>query len=91
MHARLEVRVTPRASRTRVEVRDGRVLVKVTAPPVDSAANEAVQDALAAALDLPRRAIRIVHGRAGRNKLVEIAGIDDGELRRRVAALGQAS
>ena len=47
---RLEVRVIPRASRNEILVRDGILTLRVTAPPVDSAANAAVQEALAAAL-----------------------------------------
>jgi uncharacterized protein (TIGR00251 family) len=84
---RLEIRVTPRASRTSVELRDGRVLVRVTAPPVDSAANEAVREALAEALDVPRRAVQIIRGQTGRQKIVEIAGIDAAELQRRIAGV----
>ena len=57
-------------------MRDGRLLVRVTAPPVDAAANDAVIRALADALDLPRRAIRIATGASSRNKTVEIAGVD---------------
>ena len=84
---RLEIRVTPRASRTSVAVREGRVLVRVTAPPVDSAANEAAEKALAESLGVPRRFVRIVRGHAGRQKLVEISGIDDAEIRRRLDGL----
>ena len=87
MSVRLDIRVTPRASRTSVDIRDGRVVVRVTAPPVDSAANEAVQLALAEALGLPRRAVQIVRGHTGRQKLVEISGIDDTDMQRRIAAL----
>ena len=82
---RVGLRVVPRASRTSVEgVRAGRVLIRVTAPPVDSAANEAVVAILAAALDLPRRAIRIVAGTSGRNKTVEISGLPEAQLRARL-------
>ena len=87
MSIRLEIRVTPRASRTSVEMRDGRIVVRVTAPPVDSAANEAVQLALAEALGLPRRTVQIVRGQTGRQKLVEISGLDDADVQRRIAAL----
>ena len=46
----LDVRVTPRASKTAIDgIRDGRLLVKVTAPPVDAAANEAVIETMARA------------------------------------------
>ena len=74
---RIELRVIPRSPRAGIEgVRDGRILVRVTAPPVDHAANEAVAAVLANALDVPKRAIRIVAGQTARNKAVEIEGVD---------------
>jgi uncharacterized protein (TIGR00251 family) len=84
---RLGLRVVPRAPRTAVEgVRNGRLLVRVTAPPVDSAANEAVVAALAHALDVPRRSIHIVAGATGRNKTVQIAGVTEAQVRARLSA-----
>jgi uncharacterized protein (TIGR00251 family) len=72
---RFDVRVQPRASRTAiVGPRDGRLVVHVTAPPVDAAANEAVVDLLARALAVPKRMVRIVAGQRSRNKTVEIVG-----------------
>ena len=64
--------------------RDGTLLVKVTAPPVDSAANAAVIDLLSSALDLPKRAIRIVRGETSRTKQVEIEGLSLDQLRARL-------
>ena len=61
--------------------RDGTLLVKVTAPPVDSAANAAVVDLLSSALDLPKRAIRIVRGETSRTKQVEIDGLTLDQVR----------
>jgi uncharacterized protein YggU (UPF0235/DUF167 family) len=85
---RIDVRVLPRSSRTRVGgVRDGRLVVRVTAPPVDQAANDAVVSALAEALDLPRSAIRIIAGAQSRNKSVEVAGLDAAGLAARLAAV----
>ena len=82
---RLDLRVTPRASKTVVGgVRDGRLLARVTAPPVDDAANEAVRRALAEAIGVPVRSVRIAAGGTGRNKSVEISGIDERELRVRL-------
>ena len=82
---RLEVRVIPRAPRTAIDgIRDGRVVVRVTAPPVDDAANDAVVAVLAEALDLPRRAIRIVSGATARNKTVAIDGLDEARVRARL-------
>ena len=55
---RVEVRVIPRSPRTAVDgIRDGRVVVRVNAPPVDGAANDAVVAALAEALDA--KAVRL--------------------------------
>jgi uncharacterized protein len=49
--------------------------VKVTAPPVDSAANEAVLRLLAGALDCPRGAVQLVRGAASRHKQVRVTGL----------------
>lgn len=65
--------------------RDGTLLVKVTAPPVDSAANAAVIDLLSSTLDLPKRAIRIVRGETSRTKQMEIDGLTLDEIRTRLA------
>jgi uncharacterized protein (TIGR00251 family) len=73
---RFEVRVQPRASRTAVQgPRDGRLVVHVTAPPVDAAANEAVIELLARELGVPKRAVRIVSGHRGRTKVIDVAGV----------------
>jgi uncharacterized protein (TIGR00251 family) len=87
---RFEIRVMPRAPRAGVAgVRDGRLLVRVTAPPVDSAANEAAVRVLAKALDVPSAAVRISSGQTNRNKIVEIA-VPPGVLRPRIDALTSA-
>ncbi|QUM74179.1 DUF167 domain-containing protein [Sphingopyxis granuli] len=70
---RLEVRVTPGASRDEVKLADGVVQLRVTAPPADGAANDAVLRLLAAALDRPRRDLTLVRGAGARIKLVAIA------------------
>jgi len=80
---RFGVRVQPRASRSGVEGVHGDALkVRVTAPPVDGAANEAVVDAIAEALGVSRRAVRIVSGETGRNKVVEVDGVGADAVRR---------
>lgn len=82
---RFAVRVKPRASREAVlGVREGALEVSVTAPPVDGQANAAVVAALAAALGVPRRAVSIVTGDTGRQKVVEVAGLDGETLRARL-------
>ena len=82
---RIDLRVMPRSPRTAIDgVRDGRLVIRVTAPPVDQAANDAVVRALAAALDLPRRAIRIALGAGARHKTAEIAGLNEAQVRARL-------
>ena len=49
--------------------------MRLTAPPVDGAANEALVALLAEQLGLPKRYISIVRGATGRQKTVEITGV----------------
>ena len=70
---RLEVRVIPRARRDEVGgERDGRLVVRTTAAPVDGAANRAVAKLLAAHLGVARRDIEVVRGHRSRDKTVEV-------------------
>lgn len=88
---RLAVRVTPRARRSAlgglVDTGDGRVAlaVKLAAPPVDGAANEALVAFLARTFNLPRSAVRIVSGDRSRLKTVRIAGISASAIAARIA------
>ena len=71
------MRVTPRAGRTTIEgLRDGVVIVKLAAAPVDGAANEELIALLAKSLDIPKRDIMIVSGERSRTKRVRIGGLD---------------
>jgi len=74
---RIALKVIPRSPRAGVDgVRDGRLLLRVTAPPVDSAANEAVVAVLADLLGVSKRSVRLVSGATGRSKVVEVDGVD---------------
>jgi len=64
----------------------GAVRVRVTAPPADGAANEAVRDALARALACGRTRVEIVRGHAARTKLVRIVGLTPAEVMARLEA-----
>lgn len=67
----------PRSPRTAVDgMRGAAILVRLAAPPVDGAANDALIAFLSAALDVPRRQITIVSGERSRDKRVRIAGIE---------------
>ena len=72
---RVHVHVQPRASRSEVVGTHGAALkVRLLAPPVDGAANDALVALLAKELGVPRRDVRIVQGATSRAKLVEIDG-----------------
>ena len=87
----MRLRVTPRAARDEVTGwREAGVLgVRVTAPPVEGEANRAVAAVLARALRVPPSAVTVVRGERGRDKIVRIAGLAQGEIEARVARLGE--
>ena len=69
----LVVRLSPRAARAGVVgVRDGRLVVRVTAPPVDGAANRALLEVLADACAVPRSAVTLLAGAQAREKRVSL-------------------
>ena len=87
---RLGVRVQPRASRDAiVGERGGALLVRVQAPPVDGAANEAVRRLLARALGLPPSAVRVLRGESARDKQVWVAGVRMEHVRQLAAGAGE--
>ena len=78
----MSVHVQPRASRSEVVGTHGSALkVRIQAPPVEGAANEAVISLLAERLGVPRRAVRIVAGSSSRGKTVEIDGTTEEAVR----------
>jgi uncharacterized protein YggU (UPF0235/DUF167 family) len=71
------VRVIPRASRPGISgERDGALLVRVRAAPVEGAANGELLDVIAHALDVPRKRVTILSGEHARLKRVHVSGID---------------
>jgi len=81
----LKVRVIPRAKHTALSgERDGALVVRVAAPPVEGDANAALIEFLARALGVPKRAVQIVGGERGRLKRVSIAGVTDTQVRERL-------
>lgn len=82
---RFTVRVQPRASRVGVAgVHGGALKVRVHAPPVEGAANAAVIEVIADWLDVSHRTVRLVRGERARTKIIEVAGVDVSEVRRRL-------
>lgn len=91
---RLAVRLQPRASRNEVcglfgEGSEARLKLRLTAPPVDNAANGACQAFLAELFGVAKGAVRLVSGDKSKDKLWEIAG-DPRALLARVDELAAA-
>jgi uncharacterized protein len=74
--ALIAVKVIARASKPGVTgIRDGAVLVRLSAPPVDGAANAELVDVIADALGVSKRAITITSGSTSRRKTLQITGM----------------
>ena len=83
---RLRVRVAPGARAAAVVGRHGPGWkLRVTAPPADGKANEAVLRLLAETLAVPRARVALVSGHGARDKVVELTGISSAETDRRLA------
>lgn len=81
----LNVRIQPRASRDEITgVQDGRIRLRLTAPPVEGAANEACQKFLAGILGVPKSAVRLTAGQKAREKTFHVRG-DPPSLAERLA------
>lgn len=73
----LQVHVVPRAGRSEIAgLHGGALRIRLNAPPVDGAANEALVDFLSDRLGIPRSRITILSGRTSRVKQVRIDGLD---------------
>ncbi len=83
--ATITVRVVPRSARPGVEVRESRVVVRVQAPPVEGRATEEARRALAAALGVPRGAVRLRSGATARDKAFDVDGVSVEQALRRLA------
>ena len=72
----LEIRVVPRAGRSGIAgTRDGALLVRLAAAPVDGAANAELVSVVAEAFGVARRQVAIVSGERSRQKRVRVAGL----------------
>ncbi len=72
----LSVKLQPRASANEIgEALGNELRIKVTAPPVDAAANEALMKVLAQQLNCPRNRVDIVRGHTSRHKTVKLYGL----------------
>jgi hypothetical protein len=87
------VRVIPRSPKSAITgLRGEALLVRLHAPPVDGAANDALIELLAKAFGRPRRDISLVAGEKSRDKRVAIEGLSDADFKARLSdILGTAS
>jgi uncharacterized protein len=75
------VRVIPRASRDAVDGEfQGALKVRLTAPPADNRANEALRRFLADRLNVSASAVRILRGEKSRSKHVEVRGVSAAQI-----------
>lgn len=68
----ISIRVVPRSGKNMLEWEGEGLKARLTAPPVDGAANQALIALLSSQLSIPKRAITIVRGVTGRQKVVAI-------------------
>jgi uncharacterized protein (TIGR00251 family) len=81
----LDIKVIPRAGRTRLAgTREGALLIRLAAAPVDGAANAELIAFLSRLLDIPKRQITLVSGDKSRQKRVKISGMTADVVQRRL-------
>jgi uncharacterized protein len=81
----ISIRVIPRARRSELAgERDSSLLIRLAAPPVEGAANDALIAFLAEFLNVPKRAVTLVSGERAREKRVRIAGRSAAQVHDRV-------
>jgi len=86
--ARLEVKVTPRARRNEIVGwhQNRMLVVKIAAPPIGGQANDELVDFLADQLGISPQDIEIIRGYTSRQKVIEIAGLTEDEIKQRLGA-----
>ena len=83
--ATFSVKVVPRASRTEISgIKEGVLQVRLMAPPVGGAANNALVKLLSQVLEIPERDIEITVGQTGRHKVVCVDGLSADDVAARL-------
>ncbi len=83
----IDVLVQPRASKEEIAgIQGAAIKVRLTAPPVDGEANEALIRFIAKLAGVPRSAVEIVRGKSGRRKTLRVQGVEAAILRSRLGA-----
>ena len=79
----LSIRIQPRASKNEiVRMEGGGLKIRLTAPPVDGAANEALVKFLARSLGVSKSQVEIVSGHTSRHKVIRIDGLSSEDVDR---------
>jgi uncharacterized protein len=79
----LSIRIQPRASKNEItRMENGGLKIRLTAPPVDGAANEALIRLLADTLSVARSQVEIVSGHTSRDKIIRIRGVGKADAER---------
>ncbi len=86
---RIAVRVATRAARARIAgMRDGDLLVRLNAPPVEGAANAELVEVIANALGVSKRSVSIAAGEHSRRKIVHVSGVSVDEVQSKLPSAG---
>jgi uncharacterized protein len=82
----LKIRVIPNAKKTEFAGhREGELLLRLNAPPVDGKANKAAIDFVARYLGVSRSSVQLTGGERSRHKIFEIVGLGASDLERKLA------
>lgn len=82
----LSIKLQPRASKNEIgEALGGELKIKVTAPPVDAAANQALIELLAETLGCSRGKVELIRGHTSRHKTVMLHGFTEEEAFRKLS------
>ena len=83
----IDIRVVPRSARSGIAgTREGTLLVRLNAAPVEGAANAELLEVIADRLGVPKRAVSLVSGDRSRRKRVRVRGVAETEARLRLSS-----
>ena len=86
--AKLKIRVIPNARKTEFSgSRGDEIVLRLNAPAIEGRANEAAVEFLSRFFGVSRSAVIIIRGERSRHKIVEIVGLKNGDLERKLAQL----
>lgn len=77
---KLEIIVQPNSSKSLVEIIEGQIKIKVNAPAIDGRANAEAIKLMAGFLNVKKSSIKIISGKNGRKKLLEVEGFTEEQL-----------